>query len=235
MPKSSKTKSQKPEYLDLSFEEAIKWFREKISIPTETWDQINAEAREKAFTVAGITRANMLEDARMLVERQLTEGNSFDDFTTQWKKLISSKGWSPKGNENRRIYLVADTNTRKAFSAGVRKQYEESGLQTRMPYKVWRWRDSPNPRINHQALHNKAILANSDFWKVIGDLPCGFGCRCQAFYANAQTIKLLGATILDNPPDPKTIAEEGFGLNLTNSDLIDQAKKTLSPEMAKKL
>lgn len=227
--------NKKPEWLDLPFLEAIKWFREKINIPTERWDEIDAAAREKAFTVAGMTKAEMLDDARLLVERQLTEGNSFDDFQKQWKRLIGRKGWQPKGNVNRRIYIIADTNVRKAYSAGKRLQFEAAGLEKRMPYKVWRWRDSPVPRPNHKALHNKAILASDPFWDAVGDLPCGFGCRCQAFYANQQTLSLLGATILKNPPNPDTIVEKGFGGYASNEELVNSVKERVSPEIAEKL
>ena len=227
--------SQKPEWLNLSFAEAVEWFRQKINIPTEKWDEIDAAAREKAFTVAGMTKAEMLDDARLLVERQLTEGNSYDDFQKQWKRLIGRQGWKSKGNQDRRIYIIADTNVRKAYSAGKRLQYESAGLQDRMPYKVWRWRDSPVPRPNHKALHNKAILASDPFWDAVGDLPCGFGCRCQSFYANEQTLKLLGATILASPPDPDTIVDKGFGGNVSNKELIKLTKSRVSPEIAKKM
>ncbi|MGL4376698.1 MAG: phage minor head protein [Microcoleaceae cyanobacterium] len=200
----------KPEWLDLPFEEAITWFREKLNIPTETWNEIEGRARDKAFTVAGITREDLLADARKLVDRFIAEGMSFDEFKRQWRRLLGRKGWSTQGNEERRIYLIADTNFRKAYSAGKRRQYEESNLDQRMPYRVWRWRDSPNPREHHKALHNKAILANHPFWQSVGDLPCGFGCRCQAFYANEQTLRLFNAEILENPPDPSLIVDPGF-------------------------
>ena len=208
-----KNKMDKPDYLSQPFQEALDYFLKKIPSITERWDDYSSEQHDYAFTVAGVMREDILEDIQWLISRMLgSEGLTYNQFQKEFKDLIGKKGWLPTGTQKqqqRRLYIIADTNIRQAYKRGQIEQFKQSGLQGKYNYGVWIHRDSPSPRHNHKQLHLKAILLDSPFYRQVF-APHGFGCRCRVQFANERIIKRLGATIID-PPNPKIYLEKGFG------------------------
>ncbi|MBN3946427.1 MAG: DUF1073 domain-containing protein [Nostoc sp. NMS7] len=232
----TRTDAKAPAWLSQPFKQAIAYFRKKVIIPTQRWDEFTAQNHDFAFTVSGLTRGDLLSDVRWLVDQAISKGNDLETFTSQFKRLVGRKGWKPS---DKRIYTILDTNSRRAYAAGRYEQATSPDMLERRPYWVWKHRDSVIPRPNHLALDNKAIPANHPFWKVAFP-SCAFGCRCSAFTANERMLRRIGAQILDNPPDPKTIAETGFqrapGLapDEDREDVLQQGLQRLSPDIAQK-
>ena len=83
---------KKPEYLNLPFDEAISYLRRKINIPTENWKQFAAEQHDFAFSIAGLTKAQLLDDARILVDRAIADGMDLETFKKQFNHLIYKQG-----------------------------------------------------------------------------------------------------------------------------------------------
>jgi hypothetical protein len=229
-----RTDAKAPAWLSLPFSEAIAYFRKKIIIPTQRWDEFTAQNHDFAFTVSGLQRADLLEDVRWLVDQAITQGNDIETFKDQFERLIGRKGWRPS---DKRIYTILDTNSRRAYAAGRYEQATSPEMLQSRPYWVWKHRDSVVPRPNHLALDNKAIAASDPFWKVAFPM-CAWGCRCTAFTANDRLLQRMGAQILANPPNPKTIAEPGFqrapGLSPEEDrqDVLSQGLVGLSPDIA---
>lgn len=202
----------KPEFLRLPPQEAIDYFRAKLAIPTETWDQFEAEHHDFAYTVAGLTRADLLEAMRFLMEQAIAEGTSFEDFNKQFDRLIARRGGElkalPAGPDDWRKRVTFNTPITRAYAAGRLKQMRDPAVLKSRPLWQWRHGDSPDPRPNHIALHNKVFPADSKFWDVAYP-PCAFGCKCKAFSLKERQVKAMGLTV-GTPPDPMTIAEKGF-------------------------
>lgn|GEM_PF-1878315 len=234
LPPNFRDDAQVPIWLKLPFSEAIAYFRKKIIIPTQRWDEFTAQNHDFAFTVSGLQRADLLEDVRWLVDQAITQGNDIETFKDQFERLIGRKGWRPS---DKRIYTILDTNSRRAYAAGRYEQATSPEMLQSRPYWVWKHRDSVVPRPNHLALDNKAIAASDPFWKVAFPM-CAWGCRCTAFTANDRLLQRMGAQILANPPNPKTIAEPGFqrapGLSPEEDrqDVLSQGLVGLSPDIA---
>lgn len=197
----------KPAWLKQSFKEAVDYFRAKVAIPAETYQQLTADFHDWAFVVARMAQADLIKAAKWLVDQAITEGMGFADFERSWARLIGRKGWKPANP--RHIWTIFDANFRGAMGAGRYQQMREPSVLVRRPLWVWRWRDSPQPRLHHQALHNKAIYADDPFWRA-GRVPAGWGCRCAIFSLSEESAKRKGIEILTDPPDPKTIFEKGF-------------------------
>ncbi|HEY9642314.1 MAG TPA: phage minor head protein, partial [Coleofasciculaceae cyanobacterium] len=209
----------KPEWFKLGFKEAIEYFKQKLAIPAESYKQMEEGYHDWAFSISQVSRADFLEDAKWLIDQALTSGNSFDTFQRQWRRLIGRKGWNPG---ERRLYTIFDTNIRSANGTGRGQQMQE--VADRRPYVLWRWRDSPNPRLNHQKMDNKAIALYDPFWQKCR-LPCGFGCRCTGFSVTKDYCDRNNIEILTNPPNPETIAEEGFRYPLAGLSDRERAKQ----------
>ena len=60
------------------FAEQIEFFRQKLNLPTEHWDDIMRETHDRAFVVAGAMKADLLDDAgrpRLELHRRVGPGD----------------------------------------------------------------------------------------------------------------------------------------------------------------
>lgn len=233
---SLRVDARKPEWFRLSFQDALEWFRSKVNVPVDSYKDMPEGYHDWAYSIAHMTRADWLEAAKFLIDQAIEAGNSLTTFTKQWERLIGRQGWTTEGDRNHRIYTIFDTNIRSAYSTGRAKQMYDPEVLARRPLILWRWRDSPSPRPNHQALHNKAIAADSPFWQRC-TFPAGFGCRCAGFSISLDYAERNKIEIIKTPPDPDTIAEPGFRYplkGLTPEDrqaIIDSTLDRLSPNV----
>ncbi len=232
---------KRPEYLDLPFDEAIKYFRNKIPIPTENWRQFEAEQHDFAFTIAGLTKASLLDDARYLVDRGIAEGASFDEFKKDFRKLIERRGWTPTplpaGPKDYRLRIIYETNIRRAYSAGRYKQLNDPDILKSRPYRMWSHGDSRNPRETHIALDGKVFDATDKFWEVAHP-SCAYGCKCRAYSLSEKDLKRMGKKV-EAPPDPYTVAEKGFQRAAGTTpvqerkEILKRGVQNLSPDLNK--
>lgn len=226
-----------PDWLKLSFQEALSHQSEKIALPAEEIDRLAAEYHDFAFVVAGLARADLSSDLLWLIEHAIADGTSVEDFKQQFDRLIGRKGWQPSGNKNSRLYTIFDTNIRRAQAAGKIKQARSPEMLQRRPYWMWMWRDSVQPRPHHQALNGKVFLASHKFWDVATP-PCAYNCRCSFFALSDRDLERLGKKV-EEPPDPYTIAEPGFqrapGINpkADRKDILKQGLSRQSPKIRK--
>lgn len=225
----------RPKWLNLSFKEAIAFFRKKLNIPIGQYNDLSDAYHQYAFSISGVTRADMLQDIRTIVDQAVADGTSYESLYKQWNRSIGRKyGWRPG---ERRVYLILDTNSRQAIATGRGQQMTDPDVIKRRPLGLWRWRDSPNPRLNHQQLNNKAIPLSHPFWRKCPAGNCGFGCRCGVYSISEDYAKRKGIEILKNPPDPEAIAEPGFRRPLAGASeqdraqIIEDAKSRLSPDL----
>jgi len=231
---------RKPAWLKMPFLEALEYFQKKVALPADNVSALQAEYHDFAFVVSGLTRADLLQDMKILVERAIAEGTDLEDFKRGFDRAIGRRGWQPKEDKDKRLYTILDTNVRRAYAAGRYQQATQPAILENRPYWIWKHRDSVVPRPNHLALDNKAIPADHPFWKVA--VPsCAFGCRCTFFTANERLLEKMGAEILKNPPDPNEVAEKGFR-RAPGTTPIEQRKDVLktgmerqSPEMRKQI
>ena len=214
-----------PPWLELSFSEAIEYFKSKQIVPNANYAALTEGYHSWAFSVAGVTREDILKDVKELLEIALEEGESLEDFESQLETLMEGRGWGPAPG-SRRSYLIFDTNIRGAIGTGRGQQMR--ALADENPGRdyvvAWRWRDSPEPRKHHQALHNKAIPIDHPFWEKCRT-PAGFGCRCSAQLMRPSIAKRLDIEILppNKVPNPKSIADPGFRYPLWGGG--EEAKK----------
>lgn len=232
-----------PDWLDLPFTEQLDYFRSKLPLPTEQWNELSDIEQDIAFTLAQVTKADLLVDAKKLVERAIASGMSLDEFKAQFAELMQRQGWTKEFNDSR-IRTIYDTNLRRSYAAGRYAQMKEPELLETRPYWMWRHRTpDPNfggqPRPEHKALNNKVFPADHSFWKVAFP-ACAWGCRCTAFAVSEGYIRRKGLKI-GNPPNPKNIADPGFRVapgsvpEQEREQIIEQKLASLPQKLAQKL
>jgi uncharacterized protein with gpF-like domain len=93
-------KGASAQYLSLPFTSAIGFFRDKVALPTQAWDDLWQGMHSRAFVVAGATRADLLLDMRSAVDRAISKGTTLADFRHDFDSIVDRYGWAYKGNQN---------------------------------------------------------------------------------------------------------------------------------------
>lgn len=204
---------------ELSFAEQIAFFRKKLNLPTERWDDIWQAAHDRSFVVAGAMKADLLEDLRQAVDKAITTGTTLETFREDFRQIVEKNGWhgwTGEGSEagfNWRTRIVYETNLRSSYAAGRYAQLSDPRLKVLMPF--WRYVHndsvmSPRPLHRQWGSMRLTLPQEHPFWKTHFP-PNGWGCRCRVTAVRAP--KKGDATA---PPDgwddisEKTGAPEGI-------------------------
>ncbi len=154
------------EAINLPFDEAIAFFRQKLNLPTETWKTIWQGMHTRSFTVAGAMKDELLEDLREAIDKAIAEGTTLAQFRKDFDKTIESHGWKYKGGRGWRTRVMLETNIRTAYSAGRYKQMKDPDVLKHRPYWMYRHGGSTNPRQQHLEWDGLVLPANDPWWKT---------------------------------------------------------------------
>jgi uncharacterized protein with gpF-like domain len=160
--------------------EAISYFRQKINLPSTTWQDIWREANNWAFQVAGVTKAQLLNDLRESVDKSIADGTTLEEFRQNFDSIAAKHGWAYNGNRNWRSAVILETNIQTAYAAGRYRQMTQPEVLSARPYWQWRHGGSIEPRPLHQEWDGLILRASDPWWETHYP-PCGFGCKCKVF------------------------------------------------------
>lgn len=204
------------------FQEQLDFFRAKLNLPTERWDDIMGRAHDKAFVVAGAANADLLNDLRGAVDKSIEEGRGLEAFRKDFNAIVLKHGWTgwtgegSAGGNAWRTRVIYQTNMATSYAAGRWKQLTDPGLLSIRPY--WRYVHSDSvmhPRPLHKSWDGIVLPHDHPFWKT-HFCPNGWGCQCRICSASAKEYEKAVAAGRAEPPDgwddidPKTGAPVGI-------------------------
>lgn len=170
--------------------DAIAYFKSKGYAISFNWTQVWQEQHARAFTVAGVARADILRDIRNALQEALESGQSPKWFREQLEPVLRRKGWwgkkeeiNPDTGEVRevkqgcpeRLDLIFDQNIGGAYSAGRYKQARENVAFR--PYWQYVCQMLPTSRVAHKALNRLVFRHDDPFWDTHYP-PNGYRCQC---------------------------------------------------------
>ena len=175
------------------FQEQIDFLRRKLNLPSESWRDIQSAAHDRAFVVAGATKADLLHDLRKAVD-QAVKGGSIGEFRKNFAEIVAKHGWTgwtgegTKAGEAWRTRVIYQTNLMTSYAAGRRAQLLDPDLVERRPF--WRYvhNDSvTHPRPQHKRWGDMKLTLRHDhpFWETHFP-PNGWGCKCRVAAEAAQ-------------------------------------------------
>lgn len=187
-------------------------------VPTQAWDDLRHNAHDKAFVVAGATKADLLADLATAIEKAISEGTTLEEFRRDFREIVARRGWTgwtgegSKKGEAWRTRVIYQTNMRTSYAAGRRAQL----LAGRYPIWVYRHSGAEHPRLHHLAWDGLALPVDHPFWATHSP-PNGWGCGCEIYGARSEAgVRRVGgdpSKVLPegwNRPDPKTGAPSGI-------------------------
>ncbi len=189
------------------FSEGIDFLKGKVNLPTARWDDLRHAAHVRAFSVAGITRDDMLTDFRVAIEKARAGEITFADFRQTFDEIVDRTGWrfNARGSteEERRAWrarIIYTTNMRTSYMAGRYAQLTDPDVQRYRPYWQYLHSHALHPRVVHLSWDGKIWRADNPIWKIIYP-PNGWGCGCDVKALSERQMRALGKSGPDPDPD----------------------------------
>ncbi len=183
------------------FAEQVAFFRGKLGnlVPTQFWDDLQKSQHDRAFMVAGATKADLLASFAAAIDRAQAEGTGFGAFKKDFRSIVARHGWTGWTGEETaagrawRMRTIFVTNTKTAYHAGRLAQLRDGG------FAFWVYRHSDavrHPRLIHVSWNGLTLPADHPAWRTHYP-PNGWGCEC--YIVGART--LAGARRMGGKPD----------------------------------
>lgn len=192
------------------FAEQAEYFRKKLNLPTQAYDDITGAAHDHAFVVAGAMQADLLADLRAAVDKAIIEGKGLSAFRKDFKGIVEKSGWQHTGSANWRSRVIYTTNLRTSHAAGRWAQLTDPATTASRPY--WRYVHSDyvlDPRPAHQAWDGLILPADDPWWSTHFP-PNGWGCQCTIQAIAKDELATYGK---DQPDDPPSDSNDTTGID----------------------
>lgn len=152
--------------------------KKKHMIPSKYWDDLTSEIHDKVFTVAGIMKADILQEIFNYVEKAIEEGVTIKQFIQEAVEggLVSrmqQAGWT--GKSPSRLKVIYDTNARMAYGKAEYQSFKN--VANVRPYLIYHQLHRKTQRHEHEKWDNKKFHIDDPIWQSILP-PSGYGCGC---------------------------------------------------------
>ncbi len=177
------------------FQAQVAFFRSKLNLPTQHYDDILKSAHDRAFMVAGAMKADLLDDLRKAVDQAIEQGQSIGWFRQQFDSIVQKHGWEGwTGSDNAagrawRTRVIYQTNLSTSYAAGRWAQLHDPDLLSVRPY--WKYVHSDavsHPRPLHVSWHGLVLRYDDPWWQTHFP-PNGWGCHCRIVPVKASEFK----------------------------------------------
>lgn len=205
---------------DLSHKEAIRFFQEKLLIPSRQWTDLLGPVHAKSFTVAGASTLSIVEDFYNSIRALIETGGTLNDFRKDFDNIVDKHGWSYKGKRGWRTKVIFYNNKNAAFMAGKWEQMWR--MKALRPYLTYMTVGDERVRYSHAKWHKVTLPIDHPIWKIIFP-PNDFGCRCNVISRSKDDLEEDGIEVskIDMPekvqvtnPNTGEITEEYPGIGL---------------------
>ena len=180
------------------------------------------QAHDKAFTVAKVTRMDLLNDIHKSLVDALQTGKNFEAWKKEIIPTLEKKGWwgtqeitNPKTGEikkviigSRRLKTIYDTNMRVAYQ---KQRYEEMMKLPLSTYWMYRSALLENTRASHRKLHGSVFHRDHEFWKE-NYPPNDWNCKCSVTAHSKKDIEKRGITPIEEKIE--SIASQDWNYNV---------------------
>jgi len=185
---------------------AVEYFRSKGYAITWNWQEMWQDAHAQAFTVAKVTRMDILQDIRNAIDEAVSAGVTFEKFKKQLEPKLREKGWwgkrliaGPDGVEKTvqlgspyRLRTIYDTNTQTAYQAG-RYKAQVDNRQAR-PYGEYVSVMDSRTSLRCRELNGKIFALGDPLWDGLYP-PNHWGCRARVRTRSRQEISGENLTV----------------------------------------
>ena len=204
----------------------VEYLRQKRPEVHFDYDEIMHGAHHRAFTVAKITKLDLLSDVQESLVYAAENGLGFEEWKKSLLPTLAKKGWlgnvdtkDPKTGEIKQIYVgsrrlknIYNTNMRVAYAVGA---YEEAMGSDAEFLRYTAVLDSKT-RASHRALHGVILPKDHPFWNTHYP-PNAWNCRCKARAYTKQELKSRGWRVTENIPSVEPHPDWAYNVGKTDN------------------
>lgn len=204
------------------FKEQLEFFRQKLNLPSERWDDILKSAHDRALIVAGAGTADLMQDLNTAITKGIADGGGLAVFRKDFDALVQKNGWTGWTGESSeagrawRTRIIYQTNMSTSYAAGRWKQLKDPDLLAIRPYWKYVHADGvAHPRPLHVAWNGLVLHHDHPFWDTHYP-PNGWMCHCRVTPVDAREYAKAQANGRGEPPvgwqapSPRTGAPSGI-------------------------
>ncbi len=185
--------------LDLPFDEAIRFLRDKTSVTSEHYTDVWRETNAKMFHVSGAMKKALVDDFKAEIQKALDTGSTLADLNKRFPELVKAYGWEHHGSPGWRARIIYETNLSMAYAAGRYSQLTEPETLEAFPYWQYVHSGSAHPRPEHLGWDGLTLRADDPFWDAHYP-PNGWRCGCRVRPVSEGGLRRMGKLQLDKAP-----------------------------------
>jgi SPP1 gp7 family putative phage head morphogenesis protein len=214
-----------PDFELRPFAAAIEKFVTRDIVTRGTFDRMSAEARARAFTVAGMASDRMVADVHSELHNALAAGEDLRKFRNRLRDRPTLQGWLKEGPATEaptrpgtpwHIETIFRNGTMGSYGQGRVSQMSQPSVMAARPY--WQCYTVQDARVRktHSAMHLKALKADDPFWQG-GAPPWGHNCRCRIVSRSKAEVESRGIEVITGSsvtdlPDPGWTGKSAFAV-----------------------
>ena len=191
-------------------EEAIEFWRRKLQLSPIQFYELESELRSVAFSVAGVTRMDMVHGLYEAIGEAISEGTTLAAFKKSAAEIFESLGWAE--SKPWRIENAFRTNVQSAYSAGRYKQMNDPAVAAERPLWQYLAVNDGRTRPAHSAMHGRIYHKDNRIWDT-WMTPNGYRCRCKIRCLSMAEVREFGLADKVNVPIGDLMPDEGWDHN----------------------
>jgi SPP1 gp7 family putative phage head morphogenesis protein len=185
------------------FEEAARYFREKVRLPTKAWTDLKEGQHARAFVVAGAAKEGLLKDLQGAIQSAIDNGTDLRQFRKDFESIVAKHGWTGwtgEGSKKGRAWrtkVIFETNLSTARAAGRWEQIQRT-KKTRPWLRYVAVLDT-HVRPDHRRWHGTVLAVDDEWWNAHYP-PNGWNCRCTVMSLSNAQLADFGYAVSASPP-----------------------------------
>lgn len=188
------------------FDEAIDAFRETAPAFDAAFDEIRSAASSRAFTIAGVTRADVVASVWRAMDVAIASGEAMATFRAAVLPALAS-AWGVSGDKAApRVETIFRTNAAVAYNAGRYRQARHPDTVRLRP--IWRFDALLDGRTSSicRTCHGTTLPADHPWWRThLSPLHH----RCRSSFVTLRASQVEPGEMTDRPPEEAPTG--GFG------------------------
>lgn len=193
---------------DMTFQEAVDYFKERIPVESATFYAIAEEYRALAFTVSGYTKAQILKKFYDELLSALEEGSTLQEFQANMNDFLEAEGY--EGLDPLQADLIFRTNIQTAYNVGHYQRMTDPAVMELRPFWQYDAVNDSHTRPSHLEMDGRVFPADSPVWNVWFP-PNGFKCRCTVKTLSKRQVEQRGLEV--ETSFPAIAPDPHFGTN----------------------
>ena len=215
----------------MPFEEAVKFFSEKVTVTAKEFENISYSSKVRAFTISGISSLDVLQGVKDEIQKAIADGTPFGEWKKSVNTFLERKGY--EGLTPFRADNIFRTNVQTAYQVGKYEQLTDPDILKARPYWEYSSVKDGRTRAIHKALDGMVFPAEHPFWDTWYP-PNGYRCRCTVKSRSERDLKRLGKEVQKEAP-PVIPTQDGQLLHVIPEQGFDTnpAKAAWTPDLDK--